>query len=177
MTEEYQELDFDKDMRIDETALDVEWLNQPRIAMQYCRNFAYLTKVVSRVEEKVKTKRSELINKVNENPVHYCNKPKPNAGDIEAYYRTHPDYKDLKEELINATYEKDMAENAKNEISFTRKKALEYLVILHGQQYFAGPKVPRDLIHEVKKWRGKGDNKIKSSPGMIRKSKINKKEN
>jgi hypothetical protein len=33
-----------------------------------------------------------------------------------------------------------------------RKSALENLVKLHGQQYFAGPMVPRDLTHE---WKNK----------------------
>jgi hypothetical protein len=41
-----------------------------------------------------------------------------------------------------------MAEVAKNEFSFTRKAALENLVQLHGQNYFAGPKVPRNLSKE-----------------------------
>ena len=32
-----------------------------------------------------------------------------------------------------------------------RKDALENLVRLHGQQYFAGPKIPRDLPSEMEK--------------------------
>ena len=47
----------------------------------------------------------------------------------------------MKEEL-------EYAELAFQEIAWTRKKSLENLVILHGQQYFAGPKMPRNISEE-----------------------------
>jgi hypothetical protein len=50
-----------------------------------------------------------------------------------------------------AMKEFNLVDIAKNEISFTRKAALENLVQLHGQQYFAGPKMPRDLKEEIRK--------------------------
>lgn len=138
-------MDYEKDIRIDETALDIEWLEQATLAMKYGRIWADQKKVVTNAEEKIKIVRAELIKEANENPVKCCNKDKPNAADIEAYYRGHKKHKMAKDEWVEAQYELDMAEVAKNEISFTRKAALENLVRLHGQQYFAGPSVPHDL--------------------------------
>ena len=144
-----ENLDYESDMRIDETALDVEWLGQAELAFQYGKHVAGLRRKVRDLEEKKKTIRSEAILQVNNDPQGLIGKAKPNAGDIEAYYRTSQEYKDAVTELNEMYEELEHAENAKNEISFTRKKALENLVILHGQMYFAGPSIPRDLHHEV----------------------------
>ena len=62
-------------------------------------------------------------------------------------------YKKANEEFLNAKYEVDVAQAAVVAMS-QRKDALENLVRLHGQQYFAGPKVPHD-ISELRESRQK----------------------
>jgi hypothetical protein len=57
-------------------------------------------------------------------------------------------YKESQEELMQAEYESNIASAAVNAFN-ARKVALENLVKLYGQQYFAGPKMPRDLSYEV----------------------------
>jgi len=146
-------MNYEEDMRIDETALDVEWLEQAPLSIKYGKHFAECKRRVSEAEEEIKVIRSELIKKANGNPERYCGKEKPNAADIEAYYRNHKDHKDAKQELIDLEYERDMAEIAKNEVSFTRKAALENLVDLYIAQYFAGPKLPRDIASAARERR------------------------
>ena len=141
-------MDYESDIRIDDTALDVEWLEQASLALRYGRHWAIRKRELTRAEEKIKVIRAELIAEANADPIKCCKKDKPNAADIEAYYRNHKRHKEAKEEWVKAQYELDMAEVAKNEFSFTRKAALENLVRLHGQQYFAGPSVPRDLAEQ-----------------------------
>lgn len=141
-------LNYEDDIRIDETALDVEWLEQAELAMKYARNFAQAKRRLINAEEKIKLIRAELTAEANKNPIKCCNKDKPNAADIEAYYRNHRRHKEAKEEWVKLQYELDIAEAAKNEIGYTRKAALENLVRLHGQQYFAGPRIPRDISQE-----------------------------
>lgn len=142
------EINFERDMRIDEQALDVEWLKQPELAHAYNEYYIQCSKAVQIAHEELKTRRSELIRRANKYPKKCCRKDKPTAGDIEAYYRTHKDYKALKNKLIDLEHEMRMAELAKNEVNYTRKAALENLVTLLGQNYFAGPKAPRDLTGE-----------------------------
>ncbi len=144
-----QTVDYEADMHIDETALDVEWLLQAELAIKYGQFYTEHVRMCRRAEERKKIVRSELIRKVAEDPMGCCGKAKPTSGDVEAYYRTHPTYKEAVDAFIEVEYEKNMAEIAKNEIMFTRKAALEHLVTLHGQQYFAGPRVPRNLTKEV----------------------------
>ena len=153
-------MDYEKDIRIDETALDVEWLTHSELALRYVKHAMYMRRIERKKHEVVKTLRADLINKVNEDPKRTTNKDKPNAADIEAYYRRDKKYKLAKEEWINAQYEADYAELVQKEISYGRKAALENLVTLHGQQYFAGPRVPRRLSEEREKHQREVDAKI-----------------
>ena len=141
-------MNYEEDVKIDETALDVEWLDQAALSIRYGKYWAQCKRTVTEAGERIQIIRSELIALANSNPLKYCKKDKPNVADIEAFYRVHPRHVAAKEEWMQAQYELDMAEVAKNEISFTRKAALENLVKLHGQQYFAGPKIPRNISDE-----------------------------
>jgi hypothetical protein len=142
------ELNYEEDVKIDQDALDVEWLGQASLGLKYGRNVAHWHHVVARLEEEKKTMRSELIMEANKHPEKCCGKEKPNAADIEAYYRSSENYQGVVSKLLDAQYEAEYAEVAKNEICYSRKSALENLVKLHGQMYFAGPKVPRNLSKE-----------------------------
>ena len=142
------EIDYDKDMQIDESALDVEWLGQAALAIKYARHLVACADKVRHLEEQKKTKRSEIIVLVNSDPDTHCGKSKPNAADIEAAYRTDAGYIQIIEQLLAAQGELQFAELARSEIAFTRRQTLENMVKLHAQQYFAGPSVPRDLSKE-----------------------------
>lgn len=142
------DIDYNKDMDIDESALDVEWCNQIALTMKYVKNFNYWSDKVRRLEESKKVCRSILINQANADPKRCTNKDKPNAADIEAFYRADPDYIETVEELLNAEQEKEFAELAYKEMSYTRKAALENLVKLAMANYFAGPEIPRNLTEE-----------------------------
>ena len=141
-------MNYEKDIRIDETALDVEWLEQASLALKYARHLSNLKADVRQLDELKKVTRSELILKVNKDPEKLIGKKSPNANDIEAFYRSQSAYVEVVDELLAAQQELEYAELAYQEIAWTRKKALENLVVLHGQQYFAGPKMPRDLSQE-----------------------------
>jgi len=162
-------IDYEKDMRIDDTALDVEWLDQAELALKYGRHWAECKKILTEAEEKIKIIRAELIKRANSDPVRFCGKEKPNAPDIESYYRQHSRHKAAKAEWIEAQFELNMAEVAKNEISFTRKAALENMVTLHGQSYFAGPSMPRNLTSERNKKQKEVDSGIANKLNRKRK--------
>lgn len=145
-------INYAQDIRIDPEALDVEWLKQPDIELKYIEAVAELAKEKDYAHEAVKTIRSELIQEANENPEDCCGKERPNAGDIEAYYRTHKKYKKARKEMIELEAELQVLTDMKDMIHFTRTKSLENLVKLHGEGYFAGPSVPRNLIREANNW-------------------------
>lgn len=137
---------FEQDVLIDHQALEVEWIMQPKLALEYSKYLTYLNDVLRRAEEKVKLVRSELVNKAHRDPnKHLGAGNKPTAPLVEAFYRTNKKYVAAKEEWLKAMEEQEYGAFARNEIAFTRKTELENLVKLHGQNYFSSPHVPRDL--------------------------------
>jgi hypothetical protein len=169
-------MNYQRDMRIDDTALDVEWLDQAELALKYGRHWSNCYDELKRAEEKVKYVRSKLILEINKNPDKYLGEGiKPTDPKVEAAYRTNDEFLEAKEEWLVALKKANDAEIAKNEIAFTRKSALENMVILNGQNYFAGPKVPRDLAKvriDFEKQREKSRTELNKKV-RIRKSKVN----
>lgn len=143
--------DYGRDMAIDVTALDVEWAEQAELSMQYGRMWAEAQDAASKAEEHVKYMRSKLIRRASKDPETCLGKGlKATDTQLEAYYRTHKDYLAAKDDWLEKVNDLNLIAIAKNEIAFTRKSALENLVTLHGQGYFAGPNVPRDLKTQMR---------------------------
>jgi hypothetical protein len=157
-----KEINYKEDVKIDFDNLDLEWVDQPELARRYARHLSSLKREVGRLEEKKKTIRSALINEINRDPAKYTGKDRPNAADIEAAYRTDKEYIETVEELLDAQEEAEYGEHVYNEISFTKKKALEQLVQLYISQYFAGPSVPRNLREEYMKKKEEMEKKQKA---------------
>ena len=170
-------LDYAKDMIIDPEALDIENLTQADLEREYIEQLSDLRKEKEYAHEEVKTVRSELIRDAFEDPEKCCNKvdgKPPTAPQVEAYYRTHEKYKNAKQELIEAEDAYLVAQDMKDNIHFTRSKAIDNLVRLHAQSYFEGPTVPRNLLDEFKHKNEKkeelaGKRNKKTRKGMTRK--------
>lgn len=144
-------MNYEEDVAIDESSLDLEWLNQPSLMMKYGQHRASLQRDLDLAEENIKVIRSELIKKANTNPDKYLGVGvKPTAPVVEAFFRNNSRHKEAKQAYIDLQYEVNMAWIATNSID-ARKVALENLVKLHGQQYFAGPRVPNDITRSRKK--------------------------
>lgn len=145
-------LDYKKDMYIDHNSLEVEWKLQPELAIKYGDHYADVLAKYDLAEENVKVIRSELTNEVWRNPKKCLGEGiTPTDKKVEAYYRTHKNHKKAKEKWLKFKHKLETASNAKWEIS-NRKAALENLVILHGQQYFAGPSIPHNFGKKIKEF-------------------------
>lgn len=138
------ELNFEQDIEIDETALDVELLRQATLFYKYSRHEAEKKKELALAHERIKTIRSELIREAG------ADKTIKNATQLEAFYRNDPGYQEAKQMHIDAEYEANMASTAVWAFS-QRKVSLENLVKLAMADYFARPTEPRDLKEEVDK--------------------------
>jgi len=144
---------YERELTIDTEALDVEWLEQPKLFMKYSRKKAKALLRAKRTHEKLKTIRSELIMQAHSGGKKLIGCT-PTGPTVDAWVRAHPDYIEAKEEQITAEFEADILDAAVFAFH-QRKAALENLVILHGQQYFAGPRVPRNLTEEYAQAREK----------------------
>jgi len=141
-------MNYEKDVEIDETSLDVECLEQAVLMMKYCRNSAKCEKERDLSKEALGLVKAELDKKIRTSPEKF-KLEKVTEGAIAAIILQSDEYKEANEDYLEKCFEFNVASGAVKAVD-QRKKMLELLVQLHGQSYFAGPRVPRDLSNERK---------------------------
>ncbi|OQC75323.1 MAG: hypothetical protein BWX44_00054 [Spirochaetes bacterium ADurb.Bin001] len=155
------ELDYEKDMGIDETALDIEWLRQPELMNKYVRYQAEMRKRMDQAKERLDYIKARLEKNIRSNPDEY-GLGKVTEGSISSTILCQKEYQDASQVHIKAKFENDVAIAAVKAID-QKKTALENLVKLLGVNYFAGPSAPRDLSvvwnEQVKQRSRKENNK------------------
>ena len=145
-------MNYEQDIRIDEDALDVEWLDQPALFLKYSRHSTLLEKEKDESKERLEFVKAELDRKIRLNPEKF-GVEKITDKVVENTIILQPEYKQASEQFIQAKFEWMTARGAVDAYN-QRKEALENLARLHGQNYFAGPKVPRN-IHEEREAKQK----------------------
>lgn len=148
-------MNYEKDMQIDETALDIEWLNQAALMMKYARFQAGLQLDEDGMKENLEFITAELDKEIRSNPEKFGIE-KITEGVIKNTILLQDKYKEINKEYHDAKFENNVGKGVIKSMD-SRKTALENLVKLHGQQYFAGPKVPRDLAWEVEERKKRAD--------------------
>lgn len=142
-------MNYDDDVQIDDSALDIEWLDQPSLMLRYARHAAAAKKKLDLAKEKFDLVKSKLDKEIRSFPDRF-ELDKVTDKSVEATMPQQPDYKEASRDVINAQFDLNVANGAVKAID-ARKDSLENLVKLHGQQYFAGPRMPRDLTAERSK--------------------------
>ena len=97
-------------------------------------------------KEKLDLTKAELDKEIRMHPESF-DIAKITEAAVTAAIISHSKYKEANRNYLDAKYESDVSSAAVRAID-ARKDALENLVRLHGQQYFAGPKIPRDVHWE-----------------------------
>jgi len=139
---------YEDDLRIDEDALDVEWLDQPSLMQKYIRVTAEADKVLDEAKEALEYCEAELEMGIRADPESY-GVEKVTDKSVKSAILIQEEHQELSKAVIQAKFEAKIASGAVKSTE-QRKTALENLVKLHGQGYFAGPSVPRDLSFEAK---------------------------
>jgi len=145
-------MNYEQDIRIDEDALDMEWLDQPTLFLKYSRHSALLEKEKDESKERLEFVKAELDRKIRLDPAKF-DVEKITDKVVENTIILQLEYKQASEQFIQAKFEWMTARGAVDAYN-QRKEALENLARLHGQNYFAGPKVPRN-IHEEREAKQK----------------------
>ena len=139
-------MNYERDMAVDESALDVEWLRQPQLMLRYTRHTAEMKRQADQAKEAVDVEAADLDRRIRNKPRAFS-LDKPTEAGVRNAIVLQPAYQRATAAYIDAKYEYDMAMAAVRAMD-QRKTALENLVRLHGMAYFAGPSVPRDLSKE-----------------------------
>lgn len=143
-------MDYIKDILIDETALDVEWLQQPVLMFRYAKLSINLKKQMDKQLEKINVIKAKIDKNIRSNPDKF-GLTKITETIVANTILLQEDYINEHNIYIEKKYDYDLINVAVRALQ-DKKSALENLVKLHGQQYFAGPSVPRDLDKE---WENK----------------------
>lgn len=141
-------LDYEQDVRIDPNGLDVHWLEQPELMRKYAKHMALMEKMRDEAKERLEAGKARIEKSIRSDPEKY-GLLKPTEAAIQSTIILQPEYQELSQQYIDAKYEHSIAVGAVKAIE-QKKSALESLVRLQGQGYFAGPKAPRDLDIEYR---------------------------
>lgn len=134
------------DVVIDESALDVELLNQPTLCAKYGQILADAVNTHNQLKEKMEYEKALLDRDIRETPEKY-GISKLTETVVQNTIILQQMYQDLTIEILDAKYELDMCKVAVSAIE-TRKNSIDNLIKLHGMSYFAGPSIPRNLTKE-----------------------------
>jgi hypothetical protein len=143
-------MSYEDDIDIDETAIDVEWLDQAKLMREYCRIEAEAGRTMDLAKENVDFVWATIERVIRATPAQYGVTPGSRGiteDSIKAAIQIHPQYQAAVRAHIDAKYEYGVAKGTVRAFDH-RKSSLERLVQLHGQSYFSGPSVPRNLREE-----------------------------
>ena len=172
-------MNYEQDVEISSDDLDIECLDQPTLMLKYGKHKAEMDKELALEKEKLDLVKAEIDKKIREVPEDFGITTKITETVITNTILANEDYRKAYKKYLDANYEHNVARSAVDAVS-QRKDMLEALIRLHGQQYFAGPKVPRDLTAEIQKKEKQKEvnSKIKtgerSTPRQRRVSRLNK---
>ena len=159
-------MNYEKDITIDPDALDVEWLSQPRLMLRYAQHLAKVRQRLDEAKQALDIAKAEADKDIRTNPGDYDIEKITEAVVANAIL-TEKRYKRAYTEYLETKYEVDMAQGAVNAFEH-RKAALENLVKLYGMQWFAGPKMPRDLSAEWEQRKRQEQSNERVAVGMAR---------
>ena len=131
---------------IDLNVLDQEWMNQPKLFFEYAKKAEKARLKLSEAEAELKLTEAEVDDEIRSNPEKYRIPESVTAASAVIKNRIveHQKYKDALEDYNTARYQQGVL-NAVVQALDQRKRALEKLVDLHGQNYFASPKASENM--------------------------------
>ena len=136
MPKEENIVDFDPS--IDEMRLDTEWQNQPMMVWKMAREKALADKMVAEAKAAMEVVRAELAREIRADPVAF-ELDKVTESTVPACVLEQKPFKTAQAKYIEACYNADMYKAATIALEH-RKKALEGMVELQGQNYFSAPR-------------------------------------
>jgi hypothetical protein len=163
------------DVEVAVDALDIEWARQASLFGEYCMEQAEARAKLDAVKERLDVKVAGLGLKIRSNPATF-GLDKVTEASVQAVILLDAECAKLREEIAVTQYELEVMSAAVRALD-QKKSALENLVRLQGQNYFAGPSVPREI---GKEWvadveRRSARDKVKAATGVESSRKISRK--
>lgn len=136
-------MNYQDEMHIDENMLDMEILDQPELMVKYSTLLAEAKQERDLAKEALDLLKAEIDRDIRNDPDKY-ELPKITEPVVSGAILMQDEYQEALKILHDANFEVNVLQGVVYAVD-ARKSALENLVKLHGQEYFAGPAVPHDL--------------------------------
>ena len=136
-------MSYEQDMYIDEDALDFELLGQADKMVKYSRMLAEAQRDRDLSKESLDLIKAEIDLDIRDNPKNY-KLAKITEAAITNCILMEEEYQTAQKEWNEANFQVNVMQGVIKAIEH-RKSALENLVKLYGQNYFAGPSIPHNL--------------------------------
>lgn len=124
---------------IDQNALDQEWLRQPNLMYDFAMSVADAKRDVDAFKNELEVIKAEISNSVRSAPEQYGLAKVTESAIASAVLQT-KEYQDAMQQAVELRHKYDVMVAAVNALEH-KKRALESLVSLHGQNYFSTPRV------------------------------------
>jgi len=160
--------EFEQDLHIDPEQLDVECAMQGELYFKWAEKSVEARKTMDRAKFNMEVVGAVLASKIRKNPDKY-KLEKATADAVKATVDSHKDYKGAQDAYLDARADQTLLEQAVMAMEHKRRM-LVTLVQLHGQEYFAGPAVPRSLTDAYT------ERKKERSKEVVKKTKIRKRK-
>lgn len=135
-------MDYGRDVLIDYNALDWEWLRQAELTLKYGEALAEARLATDQAKEAMDIEEAKAGGRARE---HFSSKNiKVTVDMVRDEVQLDDDRQEAAEKFNQARYQQGLVQAAFDAIQ-AKKSALENLVRLHGQQYFAGPSEPKQI--------------------------------
>lgn len=141
--------DYRKDIVIDESNLEKEWIEHPSLVLYY--NELWVAAVFERDKKKIEleTIAAQLDSKIRKNWERYFDS-KPTEVAIKNYITSDPKYKKKERELLEAVKQANLMTGVKNSFEH-RKNALQNIVSLRISGFHSEPRnVRKDLNRKMR---------------------------
>lgn len=145
--------EFEKDLEIDVSQLDVAAGMQAETFFKWAELSVAAKKEVDASKFRLDTLQAQLASRARTDPESFGIQKVTEAA-IDVAVRTSAVYLEAYEVWLEAKAESALLDKAVEALE-QKKAMIEKLIVLHGQQYFAGPSVPRDLVSAWETVKGK----------------------
>jgi len=140
-------------LEMDLNCLDEMWLEQPRLYHRYAKKLATAKQKLEEDKAELELCKAELDRDIRSNPANF-NLEKITENVVSNTIITQERYRSLQAQLLDTKHEVDVLQAAVTTLDH-RKRALENLVSLHGQDYFSTPRpkdnTSKEAIEEIEK--------------------------
>jgi hypothetical protein len=158
--------EFEKDLEIDPQALDVEAGMQGELFFKYAEKAIEARHKADEAKFRMEVIRAEVASNVRLSPEQYDLEKVTEAG-VVAAVQTSKRVTNAHEKYLELKKDSDLLAQACGAME-QKKRMIEVLITLHGQEYFAGPAVPRSLPAAWKEEKEKRAKEVKKKTKIRR---------